>query len=331
MNAPTKTSRSIRTSTGLLFLVFWIVLIILALYNRQGITDWWALRHYQAPAVIAQLATQDTMTADARNIFYVNQPELQPKASFKDCNLGKEQAAILGCYHSNQAGIFILDVSDARLNGIEQVTAAHEMLHAAYDRLNTRQKKSVDVMLEDYYQHDLKDPDIIAQMNAYKKSEPQDVVDEMHSVFGTEVTKLPAPLEQYYSKYFTSRKTVAGFYTKYEAEFSSRQDAVKADDARLAAMKKQIDDEQSDLQKQYAALTAQQARLTGYKQNGDIGDYNAGVPGFNRLVNSYNTQVDALRGLIAQYNELVNTRNGIALEAQQLTNEITSQVSPIGQ
>jgi len=331
MSIPSKTSRSIRTSTAVLFLALWVALLVLVLYNRQGLADWWALRHYQAPAAVAQLATDDTMTQYARRVFYVNEPQLQPKTDFKECPVGREQAAILGCYHSNQAGIFILAVDDPRLQGIEQVTAAHEMLHAAYDRLSTKQKKSVDVMLEDYYRHDLHDPDIIAQMNAYKKSEPDAVVDEMHSVFGTEVTKLPAPLEQYYKRYFTNRQTVAGYYTKYEAEFTSRRQTVKADDAKLAVMKKQIDSEQSDLQKQNGELQARQAQLDSYKQNGDIGDYNAGVPGFNSLVESYNDQVAALKGLIAQYNQLVSTRNSIALEAQQLTNEITTQVSPISQ
>ena len=72
---------------------------------------------------------------------------------------------MLGCYHSNQDGIFLYNVQDARLAGVQQVTAAHEMLHAAYDRLSTKDKNYVDGLLMDYLQERPQDQRIIDTMN----------------------------------------------------------------------------------------------------------------------------------------------------------------------
>src|SRR5882757_3432420 len=136
--------RSTSTLAVFLVLIVWIALLGALAYNRQGILDAWKLRNYTAPATVSALATNDTMTSAATHIFYVNTPQVIDKRPFADnCPSGTEQSVVLGCYHGNQAGIFILQVTDARLNGVEQVTAAHEMLHAAYDRLSSRQKQSV--------------------------------------------------------------------------------------------------------------------------------------------------------------------------------------------
>src|SRR5262249_17898052 len=123
-----------------------------------------------------------------------NHPEIDTKNNFSsNCpNNGGEKTVILGCYHPDQNGIFVLGVSDPRLDGVMQVTAAHEMLHAEYDRLNSKDRSYVNGLLMDYYEHDLHDQRIQDVIAAYKLSEPNDVVNEMHAVFGTEIAKLPA-------------------------------------------------------------------------------------------------------------------------------------------
>lgn len=312
-------------------LIVWIGLLGLAALNRQNILDWWQLRNYRAPAVVAQLAGQDAMTAYARKIFYVNHPAIETKTAFpKQCpNNGGEQTIVLGCYHSSQTGIFLLNVSDPRLNGVEQVTAAHEMLHAAYDRLSSSDRKKVDAMLMDYYQHELKDPRLQATIAAYKKTEPHDVVNEMHSVFGTEVGQLPGDLEAYYARYFTDRAKVTAYAASYQSEFSSRQTAVAQDDAQLAAWKAQISATEADLRTKQTAISSEQTRLLSLKSHNQISSYNAGVPAYNRLVDSYNQEVDGLQTLIDQYNQLVASRNAVALEQDQLVNELSTKAKQI--
>ncbi len=338
---PHSQSGGINRFVGLGILVVWLLGLSLVAANRQSILDWWQLRNYHAPAAVAQLAIQDTMTDYGRNIFYVNHPLLEDNAQFAGkCPVaGGEQTIVLGCYINgpqyeqfkkiSDGGIFLLSVNDPRLEGVVQVTAAHEMLHGAYDRLRASERTKVDAMLMDYYKHQLKDQRILDTIDAYKKSEPNDVVNEMHSVFGTEISSLPAPLEQYYRRYFTNRAQVAAFAAQYQLAFTSRKLAITNYDKQLAALKAQITSAQDELKSKHNDIEARQASLVNLRSSGNIAAYNAGVPIYNSLVDAYNREVGRIKDLISQYNQLVNERNAVVLEQGELSKELTSDVAPI--
>lgn len=316
---------------SVIFLLLVVTAVVGAVLDKQNIVDWWRLRGYQPPVAITTLASQDTMTPYALKVFEVNHPQIENKTTFNvECpNDGGEQTIVLGCYHSNQDGIFLLSVDDPLLNGVQQVTAAHEMLHAAYDRLSTSERNYVDGMLLNYFNHDLHDPRILATMAAYKKTEPNAVVNEMHSVFGTEIANLPAPLEQYYTRYFTDRQQITNYAAMYETEFTTRQNTVTTDDSQLTTMKNQINSLETKLGSDLSAVSATQDQLNDLKSGNNIPAYNAAIPGYNQQVNSYNAEVDQLKTLIANYNTLVATRNSVALEEDQLSNELNSSVTTI--
>lgn len=301
---------------------------VLVYLNAQALSDWWQLRGYTPSAAVTALASEDTMTPYARHVFYVNHPDLESNAAqFRsDCN-ETEQTIVLGCYHSDQRGIFVYDVHDPRLAGVQQVTAAHEMLHAAYDRLSGQDRHNVDIMMQSYYSS-VTDQRIIDTINDYKKTEPNDVVNEMHSIFGTEVADLPAPLEHYYAKYFTNRQAIAAYANSYQAEFTGREDQIKADDAQLAVLRTRIQDEESSLQAQSSKIDADRSRLDSERSSGDVAGYNAGVAPFNREVDAYNAGVQSLKGDIASYNQLVEARNAIAQELTSLDQSIDTRLTP---
>lgn len=315
------------------FAVLSILLIAIGwgILNQRAILDWLKLRDYVAPPAISALADQTTMNDSSRRVFYVNQPQLEDRTDFSNfCpNNGGEQTIILGCYHSNQRGIYLLNVTDARLDGVEQVTAAHEMLHAAYDRLSSDDRRQVDKQLIGYYNKGLKDERVKTTIEAYRKSEPNDVVNEMHSIFGSEIANLPSELETYYGRYFTNRAKIAAFAASYQSEFLTRQAAVARYDAQLAGLKQQIEQSEVSLEVKQVVISDRQTSLNALKASGDVAAYNAGVPGFNALVDEYNAELSQLRALITQHNSIVVTRNAIALEVDQLSKELTSDTQPI--
>lgn len=320
-----------RSRRGLAWLLFLLVCTGLAagiLYERQAIYDWTRLRGYDPPAAVAQLATEDGMTPYARKVFYVNHPALENKAAFKQCTSSGEQTIVLGCYHGFQNGIFVLTVDDPRLEGVEQVTAAHEMLHAVYDRLSKKDRTEIDRQLRDYYEHGLQDERVRQTVDAYRSSEPNELTNEMHSIFGTEVADLPPALEKYYTRYFSDRRLVTSYAAQYQGEFTSRRDAIKAYDAQLTALKAQIESLEADLTARQKALDADSARLQQLRSS-NVQAYNAAVPGYNASVNAYNAAAGQAKALISKYNQIVAARNAVAAETQQLTNEIDSKVTPI--
>jgi hypothetical protein len=322
--------RFLRGSTLLLILL--VAAIAVAWFERFAISDAIALHNYQPSLVVSKLADQTTMTDQGRHLFYINHPGIEDRAQFNTaCKAGGEKTIILGCYHSTEVGIFLFNVTDARLDGVEQVTAAHEMLHAAYDRLSSSDKKQVDGWLMDYYEHDLQDPRIKATIAAYKQSEPTEVVNEMHSVFGTEVANLPPQLENYYKRYFSNRSAVVTYEARYEQEFTNREAEVKQDDTTLKGYKDQINSSNSQLTDLLAQIKQQQSTLDSEKSSGNIAAYNQGVAPYNASIDSYNTLANATTTLINEYNNLVKQRNDVAGEINQLAQAINSQPAAITQ
>lgn len=330
MNSEQGNARSWLISS-LSFLIIASVAFGLAVGKQRAIADWWQLRNYQPPTVIAQIATQDSLTDQARRVFYVNHPTINDRASFmRFCPSGsREQTIVLGCYQSDQAGIFLLDVNDPRLDGVKQVTAAHEMLHAAYDRLSPRDRDNINAQLVAFYKTGLTDDRIKSTIDAYTKSEPKDVVNEMHSIFATEVATLPAGLEQYYKQYFNDRTKVTSLSARYQGEFTSRRNQVSADDAKLQQLKTQIDNLESDLKNRQNDINDKEQNLTSLRNSNNVAAYNAGVPVYNGEVSAYNFEVQRVRTLVTEYNNLVTERNAIATEEDQLVQSLSAETKTI--
>jgi flagellar biosynthesis chaperone FliJ len=245
--------------------------------------------------------------------------------------MGGEKTIILGCYKGGDRGIYLYRVSDPRLDGVVEVTAAHEMLHAAYERLSSDERRSLDRQLEAFYRQSLRDERVKTTVDSYKTLEPSELPNEMHSIFATEVAVLPTELEQYYTRYFRDRQRVVALATAYQSEFTLRREQVALYDAELAAVKTTIDSNQAGLTTQRRTLETRQAELTRLRASGDIAGYNARVAGYNQLVDTYNETIQSTRGLITHYTDTVEKRNAIALEERQLTQALSADSLPTQQ
>jgi hypothetical protein len=301
------------------------------IWKHDQILDWTVLRNYQAPANVVQLGADDGMTAYAKRLFYVNQPSIDDKQEFSQhCSNAGDESVVLGCFTGNRRGIYIYDVTDPRLSGVEQVTAAHEMLHQAYERVGSKERAHLNQLLQDYYDNGASDA-LRKQIDSYQKTEPDQLHNEMHSIFGTQAASLPAELEDYYKQYFADRHKIVSYYNQYESEFDKRRDEVVVYDEQLNSIKQQIDDGKTELKSREATLSQRRAQLDAYLNNNQIPQYNAAVPGFNALVDAYRSLFNATNALIAQYNHLLAQRNAIAIQEQELQKALDSHIAPAGQ
>lgn len=324
-----KSNRKLGSLIGTIVIFFSLMLVYL---NRIAIYDWWRLRDYQPSAKIVKLVKDDTMTDYAKHMFYINRPQIQNKAEFnQSCpNDGGEQTIILGCYHDHQTGIYLYSVTDPKLDGVEQVTAAHETLHAVYDRLSSKDKAYVDGLLQDYYKNELKDKRIKQTIAAYKKTETNDLVNEMHSIFGTELIKLPPALEVYYSKYFTNRKKIASYAQRYQGTFVNSKfladqylAQIASIEKKLGSIKQQIDTEEAKLEAESNQLEADRQTATSREEfNARVNVYNAEVQSYKSLIFTYNS-------LIEQHNALVDKYQKLTIETNQLIKELDSRSSSV--
>jgi hypothetical protein len=263
------------------------------------------------------------MSAQGRKLFYVNKPQLQNKSAFyKSCEEG-ETTIVLGCYKPKQ-GIYILDVDDQRLDGIEQVTSAHEMLHAAYERLSSNQKKEIGAKLNAFYAS-LKDEQIRSKVDIYQKS-GADITNELHSILGTEVAVLSPELETYYRTYFTDRSVVTGYALKYQAVFSERKNKLIELDAKLEELEAKVKENNGELDTQQAIISAEANRLDNLLKQNKIEEYNAGVIEYNKMIVPFKYLIATTKQLIAEYKTTLEQRNQVAVEAQELNKALDSRI-----
>jgi hypothetical protein len=291
--------------------------------NKYTVYDFITLRGYSPTPQIEALAQNSGMSDKGKKIFYVNDPRLSDRQEFANECESKEQTIVLGCYTGKN--IFVFDVTDDRLAGVEEVTSAHEMLHAAYDRLSVSEKNKVDGLTAEAFQR-MNNPRINSLIENYRKADPSVVPNELHSILGTEVENLGPELEQYYSKYFIDRKIVVSKSQSYEkvlSDINSQVDKYKAD---LTLRKAEIENSEAALLSLEASINTLKKRLDGYSSSGQVSSYNSLVPEYNRLVNSYNAQYNEFKSLLVQYNNIVEQVNLLVIEQNDLMQSLDSRV-----
>lgn len=315
---------STKRSGSKLTLIIVLALAAIGIFYRQDITDWARLRNYNPSPEVEQLADNVGMLGDTRRLFYINRPVVADKDTFNHHCREDEHSIVLGCYLSGQNGIYLLDVTDDRLAGIEEVTAAHEVLHAAYERLSSKERARVDKMLEDAY-NNLPTGRLSETIELYRKQDASEVPSELHSILGTEVRSLPDELEQYYSRYFDDRGQVVTYSEQYEQAFVERKNQIREYDLELADLKAEIDELSTQLASEDTELKGMRSQMTLLKDQGNTESYNAVVPKYNAKVNAYNSDIDELSAMIVRYNDTVQKRNSVVTEESELVKAIDSR------
>lgn len=249
---------------------------------RHDIQDWWVLRDYQPSAEIAQLADEASLNEQGKKIFYRANPEISADRTqlMQQCRISDETTIELGCYISTNK-IYLLDIQQPELDDEMAVTAAHEMLHAAYDRLSYSERQTINAELERFYST-ITDPKLKERLAVYAKLDAGDQLNELHSILPTERATLSPQLERYYGRYFTDRQLVVAANARFNQTF----DGLKA----------QIDALDADIKAAKARMNAQLAR-------GQVVAYNAQVPVVNAKITTYNNKVD-------QYNRYASSLLG---------------------
>lgn len=298
--------------------------------NRQLVVDQLSVWQYKPSEAVAQLVQRTSMNDHAEFYFYAAQPAIEAAKTFNEkCASKEEGAAILGCY--NGRNIYIYDVTDPKLDGIREVTAAHEMLHAAYDRLSNDEKIKVSALLEAEYEKLKNNAEFAERMAFYARTEPGERANELHSIIGTEVASISPELETYYKKYFDNRSALVALHEKYASVFLALQ-------KRSDELSTQLEDLAAKIDMQSAAYNAAIEQL-----NSDIAAFNtkSASGGFSSQA-QFQTERNALlararqleqsrasiNNLISQYNQLRNELESIASQSEALNRSINSSLAP---
>lgn len=289
---------------------------------------------YTLTPTLAEYTDNLLLTPYGKELLVEAQPEILTDPSFDEACSGvsvEPGVGVLGCYYTGRDKIFIYDVTDSRLAGVEEVVLAHELLHAAWERMDQGQQ-------EDIYQELLSSfldlPDghpVVVRLMPYLESDPESLPTELHSIMGTEAVELPDSLETHYAQYFRDRPNVAADAndaygiiddTRVELRTLAKQLIVgseELDAARSALERREINLEISITEFNKKADQSGFASKSEYervrslleKEQADLAeDYSA----FNEAVEKYNADVTRLESLNTTMNEL---NEGINIPSRQ--------------
>lgn len=306
-----------------------LVLAVAVFLNRAFLIDQFTVWQFKPSAEVASFVTRTSMTEGAKFIFYAGEPRVEDAEEFnQNCDRKEQNVAVLGCYEGD---IHIYNVTDARLDGIKEVTAAHEMLHAAYDRLSDNERNHVNELIEAEYAKLSHDAKLAERMRFYARTEPGERDNELHSVIGTEVKNVSPELETYFKKYFKDRSKVVALHDAYNNQFtvlSERADLIADEMKRLKT-------EITQLTREYnSAVTQLNSDVQAFNRRAEAGDFESQSE-FNAArskLEQRSVALESKRALvnakIVAFNKYRDELQSISAQNEQLNQSIDSSLEP---
>lgn len=300
------------------------------LWQHEYLVDWLRAERFVPSEAVAQLTVSTTMTERGTLLFYTSEPQLESAEQFnRSCERVEKGSAVLGCYVNRQ--IYIYSVDNHELEGIEEVTAAHEMLHAAYDRLSQRERRDVNSLLNQAALSLRADQQFTERLEAYDFVSSDEKHNELHSIIGTEISELDPALEAHYARYFTDRSAVVSLYGQYQAVFVRHKERAR----QLAEELDRLADTINSLSTAYQRTVAQlESDVAAFNTRADGGGFEsqAAFSSARALLVARQSSLSAdYRHITEQhrrYDALLEQYDGIAQHLTSLSNSIDSRVSP---
>jgi hypothetical protein len=291
------TSKTSHVWTSIAFVLSVIIVAFAAwlFLNRQFVIDQLAVWNYQPSSSIQSLDDRVGFTDKGLFTFYATRPVVAEPSEFNGkCPRQEAGSPILGCYTADDH-IYVFNVSNTQLDGIKEVTAAHEMLHAVWQRMSSAEQSRVGALIMAAYEKNAT-PELRDRMAYYQRNEPDALTNELHSILGTEVSNLGPDLENYYGQYFKNRQTILDLHAKYDAVYKSLYGRA---DTLYTSMQ--------------SLSTSIQTRSKAY--DNDIAQLSADIASFNSRANSGN--FDSVSQFNTERAGLV--KRSTALEAQRVS------------
>ena len=291
--------------------------------------DEFRAQQYTPSSHISAIEQRVTLTSAGRRIFYATSPEVQDSGQFNgSCHSVERTTAILGCYYRDR--IYLYNVQNSELDGALDVTAAHELLHAAYARLSTFEQHKVDGLVRAAYQKVKNEPTLKRLMEYYKQAEPGAEINELHSILGTTIANLDSELERYYARYFTNRASIVTLNQRYTQVFSELDQQATSLKAKISAEESSLKTETDAYQNELNQLNSD---IQSFNQRAVSGDFSsqefyATRSALSGRVASLNSQQNQLNTRISVYNTMIAEYNKLAVRAQQLNQSMNGVSAP---
>lgn len=323
--AMTELPRARKRSARVIVWVFLAIILILSvaiIINREWLYDWYRGVSYQPTEEMSRIRGELKLTGQGNFLFNSAQPGLNEADEFnKNCRKDESDTAVLGCY--TEKNIYIYNIVEPKLDGIRELTTAHELLHAKWARMSDDEKVALVEPLTRTFEanQDLLEEEI----NQYDISEKQE---ELYVRAGTEVKDLPEELEKHFAEIFEDQNHIVDFYNKYITVFRTIKAEMNSLLDEIDALKIEIDAKTAKYQDQFNQL---EADIVSFNSCAEVAGCFATVSEFNSRRATLLTRqndLEVLNGeinrLIDEYNMRVDEYNSDVTESRKLQDMINS-------
>lgn len=192
--------------------------------NQRMIKDQLVAHQFETPENISSYIDQAGLSDQGSLYLRTSLPRVVPAYEFdRYCTRNEPGIGVLGCYTTRDSRIYLYDVTDPRLESIEPVVAAHEMLHAVWFRKTSEERDALAPLLEEAYAALGPDHPLIERMASYEADDPASRLPELYSIIGTEIREIPEALEAHYAEYFANRARVVDLADRVYRVFDTLQ------------------------------------------------------------------------------------------------------------
>ena len=317
---------------GSIVLVIGIVFYGFAGYaylNRQRVVDQLRVWKFTPTAAISEQVHRTGMSGDGKFLYLASEPTIESKTNFNTvCSVVTADTSILGCYISRTQRSYIYRETDSRLDGTEELWAAHEMLRAAWDRMSPTQRASLRGPLATVLMASTDESiNLSGRIADVNRDDPTDREAELYAIVGTEVPIVGTTLERNYSQYFVSRDAVtklAAHARSYVVALKLKVDALSTTISDLGrTIDKRVKTFNSSAHKLDSAISSFNSRARTPGGFATLAQFNAErailisrqhalratMSSINHQVDAFNANLKKLRGLSETAASLIKSLN----------------------
>jgi len=316
-----------RTVVGGFISIVILVAAGLLFMNRQYAMDQITVWSYKPSVQIQTIEDRIDLTNKGKFYFYSTQPVVANADQFnQDCPRQEVGNPILGCYSAQR--IYVYDITNTQLDGIEEVTSAHEMLHAVWERTSMDDQNKIGALLKaEYQKRSATETDLVERMQYYQRTEPGEFLNELHSILGTEDGALSPELETYYKRFFNDRQKVVDLHIKYDGVFKSLKQQSDTLYADLTSLGESIDTRTTKYNSDVKLLSADIDSFNTRANSGEfssVSQFNSERAALMRRSDQLDADRAAISADIATYNAKFSQYQEISSQIEVLNKSIDS-------
>ena len=310
-------------------LVLVLVVAATVVLNRQWIEDYMRGFGYEPEGEMGRIMKDLELTGRGEFLFRAARPELSSQDEFNAVcrSVLDEEIAVLGCYADDN--IYVYNIESAELDGIRELTTAHELLHAVWARMSEGERSALSGALNQTLE---KNRDVLGEeLEIYDVGQRQE---ELFVRAGTEVADLPAELEKVYGGIFSDQDMVVSFYNKYIGVFRAMEAEMEELESQMQGIQAQIDSLSVEYEQRVDALNVEIGSFNACAETagcfGSDGEFYARRAVLMNEQTVLEGMYGQINGLIDQYNGLVEKYNADVTRTEKLNQMMNSNSRPEG-